>query len=223
MDISSLDFRLLDIDLELSDLAHYLDLIEEQISKIKNNTHNSLQEKIKKLGLTPDDPDWQIERGIYLNYVDILLPRLFHPPFLVSLYAVYESAVTEIATLVQKKKGITISINDLRGDFLDRAKKYYRHFVDFQLCSNKSAWQGITMLSTLRNAIAHANGRLEMLTNRIKQKITIWEKQKIGISSMNGYIVIEKGFLKDILYLIHDSLQDLIGEYKKWDDAQTSE
>jgi hypothetical protein len=141
---------------------------------------------------------------------------------LVSLYAIYESAVTEIASLIQKQKSITISINDLRNDFLDRAKKYFKNILYFELCPVKIVWQRIAMLSVLRNAIAHANGRIEMLKPEIKRKIISWEKQKVGISLIDGFVIIEESFLRNTLELVSASLNDLIERYKKWDDNRTS-
>lgn len=220
--ITDLDFRLLDIDLELFALDYYLNLIEEKVRNKEADERLKSQQRIKNSNLTPDDLEWQ-EQQHELNYiVDFLLPRIFRSPFLVSLYAVYESAVTEIAKLMQEKRGIAISIKDLKGDFPDRANKYYNHVITFPLCTIKLEWDRIKMLSDLRNAIAHANGRIEMLKPVTKKKITNWEKQKIGISSINGFIVIGEGFLIDTFSLVRTSINDLVERFKKWDDSQTS-
>jgi hypothetical protein len=221
--IIALDFRLIEIESELFVLDDHLNLIEEQIRNKESFERMKSQQKIKKLNLNPDDPEWHEEQQKLDYLVDFLLPRLFRGPFLISLYAVFESAVTEIASLIQKQKRITISINDLRGDFLDRAKKYFKDIVDFQLLSDKLAWDRITILSVLRNAIAHANGRIEMLNKETKQKITNLEKHKVGISSIYGFIVFEEGFLRDTLRLVSASLNDLVERYKKWDDNQRTQ
>lgn len=220
MDTQTLDFRLIEIEAELFALDYHLNLIEEQIRNKEVFERMRSQRKIKKLNLTRDDPEWH-EEQYELDYViEFLLPRLFRSTFLVSLYAVYESAVTEIARLIQKQKVIAISINDLKGDFLDRAKKYFKDVINFQLYSGHEVWDRITMLSELRNAIAHTNGRIEMLNKGTKQKISSWEKQKVGISSLDGFVVIEEGFLRDTLRLVSASLNDLVERYKKWDDNQ---
>ncbi|MBM4274049.1 MAG: hypothetical protein FJ134_06260 [Deltaproteobacteria bacterium] len=211
---------MIEIEAELFALDYHLNLIEEQIRNKEVFERMRSQRKIKKLNLTRDDPEWH-EEQYELDYViEFLLPRLFRSTFLVSLYAVYESAVTEIARLIQKQKVIAISINDLKGDFLDRAKKYFKDVINFQLYSGHEVWDRITMLSELRNAIAHTNGRIEMLNKGTKQKISSWEKQKVGISSLDGFVVIEEGFLRDTLRLVSASLNDLVERYKKWDDNQ---
>lgn len=220
--IPDLDLRLLEIDSELFALDYHLNLIENQIRNKEAFERMLLQKRIKKLGLTHNDLDWQIEHYEVDRITDFLLPRFFRSPFLISLYAVYESAITEIAALIQKKKGIEISINDLRGDFLDRAKKYFKDVIDFPFCSDKKAWQRITMFVEIRHAIAHANGRIEMLKLKTRNNLKTWEKQKVGISSMDGFVVIEEGFVRDTLSLVSDSLNDLVERYKEWDDNQNS-
>ena len=168
--IPTLDFRLLDIDLELSALDYHLNLIEQQIRNKAAFERILSQKKIKKLGLTSNDLEWHEEQHELDYIVEFLLSRLFRGPFLISLYAVYESGVTEVAALIQKRNKIAISINDLKGDFLKRAKKYYNvFFKDFELCSDNGVWQRISMLSDLRNAIAHVNGRIEMLNDKTRK------------------------------------------------------
>ena len=78
------------------------------------------------------------------------------------------------------------------------------------------------MLAALRHAIAHTNGRMEMPKKELQKKIMTWEKQSVGISSMNGYVVVEERFLKDTLSLVSASLNDMVERYKIWDDTQTS-
>jgi len=115
---------------------------------------------------------------------------------------------------------VAISINDLRYDFLDRAKKYFKDVITFPLYSDKLTWDRINILSDLRNDIAHVNGRIEMLNEKRIKKISKLEKQQIGISSVNGFIVIEEEFLRSTLGLVSASLNDLVERYKKWDDQQ---
>ena len=222
LDYRNLDDRLIKIELELFALEDHLNLIEQQIRNKEFEKIKSRQ-NIKKLSLTPEDPEWYWEQQELDYIVEFLIPRFFRSPFLVSLYAVYESAIIEIAKLIQQHKLIAISINDLRGDFLDRAKKYYKDVINFPFCSDKKAWQKINMFVEIRHAIAHANGRIEMLRPKTQTKLKIWEKQNIGISSMDGFVVIGEGFLRDSLRLISNFLNDLVERYKQWDDYQKAQ
>ncbi|RZB33605.1 MAG: hypothetical protein SRB2_03871 [Desulfobacteraceae bacterium Eth-SRB2] len=216
-----MDFRLLDVSLELHALEEYLETIEKQIDHIKESEKLIIDAAIRREGITPDDPEWHFEHQTYDHRMEFLLPRFFRGPFIVSLYAVYEAAVTEIARLIQKAQGQAISIDDLRGeDFLDRAKKYYKHILHFELCSDNSIWQQIMMLSEIRNAIAHTNGRLEMLRKRAKERIWDWEQRKIGIELQGGYIIVDAAFLQRTFSHVRISLEDLVNRYKRWDSSQ---
>ncbi len=124
--------------------------------------------------------------------------------------------------LMQKKLSIGISIKDIKGDFLERSKKYYKHILKFELCSENNAWQRVNMLAELRNAFAHVNGRMEMLNQKSRQKIYNWEKQKTGITTYSGYIVCDAKVVSDISQVVSASLKDLLDRYKQWDDIRTN-
>ena len=217
------DFRLLDVSLELYALEDFLETMEKQIDLISNIEKIKLEDAIRKHNLNPDGWDYVEAKQNYEDRIEFLLPRFFRGPFLVSLYAVYEAAVTEIAHLIQKRKGQAIALGDIRGnDFLDQAKKYYRHILQFELCDNNAAWQQIIMLSEIRNAIAHTNGRLEMLKKTSRDRILNWEKGKIGIESHRGYILVDRDFVRNIFSSVQTTLSKLVERYKQWDSSTKS-
>jgi hypothetical protein len=220
VDMSAYDFRLLEVSGELYALEDHLRLIEDQMQQTKKTEELRVEQYIRKEGLSPDDFEWQELRDEYNYRMDCLLPRLFRGSFLLALYAVYESAVTEIAGLIQKGESQEISINDFKGDFLGKAKKYYGDILGFQLYEEENEWCRVTMLSKLRNAFAHANGRLEMLKDRSKRTIKTWERQNLGISTYNGFVVCDSGIVADIFDVVRKSLENLISRYRTWDDAR---
>ena len=213
----SVDSRLLDASIELYALEEHLQLIESYMEQLQKTTRSKAKTYIRKEGLCPDDPEWHIAWQEYDNLID-QLPRFFRGPFLVSLYAVYESIVTEIGRLIQGKQSQKIAINDFKGDFLEKAKKYYKHILQFELYSEEKVWQQVKMLSELRNAFAHANGRLDMLNKKSRKIIKEWEQQKLGISTYSDYVICEENIVVEIFGAVRGSLEDLIERYKRWDD-----
>ena len=219
----NIDFRLLDVALELSALEDYLETIERQIDHIRKSEKLLLDAAIRKQNLNADDPEWHEVLDPYEHRIEFLLPRFFRCPFLVSLYAVYETAVTEIARLIQKSQGQAIALSDIRGaDFLDQAKKYYKHILHFELCDDNAEWQQIIMLSQIRNAIAHTNGRIEMLRKKARDRIRNWEKKKIGMKSQWGYIIVDAAFVRKMFSSVQVSLLRLVDRYKQWDSSTKS-
>ena len=217
--IEKIDSRLLDASIELDALEEHLQLIENQMAQIRETARNKTETYIRKEGLCPDDPEWQSAWQYYDYRIDSL-PIFFRGTFLVALYAAYESIVTEIARLIQDKQSQQIKLNDLRGGFLERAKKYYKHILKFDLYSEEKAWEQVRRLSTLRNAFAHANGRLDMLNERSRKIIQKWAQQNLGISTYYGYIICEVNIVADMYDAVRSSLEDLIERYKDWDDQQ---
>ncbi len=146
----------------------------------------------------------------------------FQTPDLTITHAVFETSVIEIARLIQENIKQGIDINDLRGDFLKRAKKYYKNALKFELCNSEKDWQSITILTEVRHAIAHANGRMEVLNDKSKRKIKEFEKQDKGISFYYDYLLIDSIFAKESFSAVSSILEDLIERYKEWDTRQKS-
>jgi hypothetical protein len=220
LDLSRYDFRLLEVSGELYALEDHLKLIEDQMEHIQKTERQRVDSYIRSEGLSPEDPAWHQALDEYTDRIEFLIPRFFRGPFLVALYAVYESTVTEIAGLIQQKQSQRISMNDLRGDFLERAKKYYKHILKFDLYVEDKAWGRVKMLSELRNAFAHVNGRMEMLNENSRRTIKNWERQKAGITTYSGFIVCDAKIVYDIFQVVRTSLEDLVARYKVCADKQ---
>lgn len=148
------------------------------------------------------------------------MPRFFWGAFIVSLYAVLEASIIEIARLLQKAQNQGIAITDLRGDFLERANKYYKHVLNFELCSDDKTWQRIKHLASVRHSIAHANGRIDVLNDNNRKAIKTLEKQNVGISSYNGYVLLDSSFVKETFSKVRSMLENLVERHKEWDTKQ---
>ena len=216
----NVDFRLFDVSMELYALEEHYKLIEKQILHLNQIEKKALAEYREKENLIPEDADWDIARQEFDHKVEFLLPRFFWGPFIVSLYAVFETSVMEIAILMQKNMNQGIAINDLRGDFLEKAKKYYKYILNFELYNNENHWQHIRFLTDIRHAIAHANGRMDRLKGKIKKKIIKLEKQNIGVSTYYNYALVDSHFSWKAFSAVKSILEDLVDRYKTWDTKQ---
>lgn len=209
-----LDFRLLEVSMELNALEKHLELIEDQIGREQRDARSNMEAKVLELD-PKDEAEWSLLQQEYHYLVDFVVPRVLRNPFIVSLFAVYESTITEIAKLIQQKKGVAISIDDLKGDLLKRSKKYYEHVVQFQLCLGNDTWQRLMLLADLRNAIAHTNGRLDMVPRRTRERILRSE----AVTEELGCLVVEGAFLKETFAIVKNDLEGLVERYKEWDAA----
>ncbi|MRR07566.1 MAG: hypothetical protein EG828_11650, partial [Deltaproteobacteria bacterium] len=87
----NVDFRLLDVSLELYALKDHYDLIKSQLLHLKEAEEAALLDYRRRENLTPEDPEWDFARQECDHKVEFLLPRVFWGPFIVALYAVFET------------------------------------------------------------------------------------------------------------------------------------
>lgn len=215
------NFWLIEVSSDLDILKGHLKHIEEQVEQWRQSAEgvlDTLSERQPSPSPNGPHPWSQFAHEIHDNYVEFRLPRILYNPFLVSLYTVYESAVTEVARLIQEKKGQEISLDDIRGsDFPDRAKKYYQHILMFELPQNDQSWERLKILADLRHAITHANGRLSMVKESRRKKIREWMERDIGIEDYYGDIIVSQSFVRETFDIVKDSLEDLLKRYSELD------
>jgi len=218
MNESGIDFRFIEILEELSALYEYFNTIEEQIKYLYEKRHEEIQEKIEKENL--DEADIDIEFQEYWHKVEDIYPKLFRGSFIVDLWAFYESSLTQVANFLREHKNISLKLSDIRGDFIERVKKYFKYVLKFELhpVSNNEILKN---LYALRNGFAHANGKLENMNTGMRNSIKAIINQNIGIKeNANNEISIEREFLVSSFDEIRILVTDLIERTRKWDDER---
>jgi hypothetical protein len=201
-----IDIRFAKFEAELFVIVEYSEAIERQLPLTINKEIERLEDEI-----TGAD-DWErpsTQRWIQ-QYTEEELPRLFRAPIIVALWAVFESAILEVAKHLQKEGRHSLGIEDLRGEnVFVRAEKYYDHILHFPLIKVEHS-EAIEMLLVVRNVIAHINGRIEAIKIRNLQKIRSWEHLHGGISTDLEYLSFTAEFVEDMAYAVKASLEDLI-------------
>ncbi len=212
--IITLDFRFVEIDYELWALGEYLDTFEQQLPLLREQKRAEKLAQLRGQNLDKDVDEVSIALQEHYELVDHALPRLFRGPFLVALWSVYESAVVDVANYIKDQQKQSLAMDDIRGNFLDRAQKYFDHILKFPLYTDDQVWQHLRMLAELRNAIAHANGRIEAVRKTSQRKINDWEKQDIGVEIVHGWLLLSEDFSREAYQTVRDSLQDLVARVK---------
>ncbi len=216
-------FRLVSISSDLEILKAHFEHTEEQEKQwrlLAEDIRNDLLEDISSLSQDDREARWQFAHGVYDDYVEFRLPRILYYPFLVSLYGVYESAVIDIAGLIQERHGQRDSLADIKGkDFLDRGNKYFRITLKYELSQNNQAWERMRMLTEIRHAIAHANGHLELVREGKRKKIKKWIERNIGIEDCYGDIIVSGAFVREAFEIVKGELESLIERFEDWDST----
>jgi len=135
---------------------------------------------------------------------------------LVELWAVFESGIVEIAKYLQKEEGYSIGIEDLRAsnDF-ERAQIYYDRVLRFPLIISDDVKARLNVLLLVRNAVAHSNGRIEVIKKNRLSMIQDWEKKHGGISTDGDYLNLTAAFVETMAQTVKTSLDDLIARVKE--------
>ena len=215
-----LDDPLLEASCGIYAIDDYHKALEKQIEHIQQMQKSQLDDYIAKHKLTPDDPEWHEATSDYYHWIDLLLPRFFRGPFLVSLYALYESIVFEIATAIQMLnphlKRFSSFRKKKRLNFIECARAYYVEVLGIELCPDASILKRLIILSKLRNAVAHANGRIESLSPpNFRKEIVQIVHDLPDVDAYSGHIAFGSGFVARTTELVLSELHRLIDGHRE--------
>lgn len=209
------DFRFVEISCELNAIARYIDSVDQQLPDLIQKEGNKAYERLKQRGYENDEVERQIMRQELYKLTEVTLPKYFWGSTLVTIWAIFESGISEIAAELKSQKNLGISLNDINGDVIERVNKYFNYILDMPIETRSKNWQHLRMLYDLRNAIAHANGRFENVKNKNDiKKIKNWAKADIGIQAVSGDILFTSDFVKKTHGIIFELLDDLIKKVK---------
>ena len=223
--ILRIDFSFFKIKGEFLYLRMSFDKLKEQVVAIIAAEEKKMQQQIKPVHEAiaamkeHDEEEYALlssERHMYENMYDdflrVELPRFFYGPFISILYAICEAAIFEIADYGQKKKMCQLGIRDLGGGVRKQAETYFEKVLEAKLFPNNEHSKMFRHLTYLRHAIAHANGRIDMLTDR--QSIDKIIDLDIGVLNEDGYLIITKYFLDVSIDTMRVAMEDLMGRIK---------
>lgn len=205
------DFRFVQLDWELHSLGWYREKLEELLAFQRDQERTRLNAELAKL----DDPAdrqaaWQEEEAL----VDEVMPRFSRGPFLISLWAVFESGMNEIADYIAKAKGLRLRVADLdKRTGLGRWKKYFSAVADFELGIEEAAWQRLVELYDVRNLLAHANGRLDGGTDLCK-KVRKWCAEGRGLAEGSRFLLVSDEYARSAHELVSGVLLRLTSRVK---------
>lgn len=212
MNFINVDLRFLDSEYPLTALGYLIEKVDQQMPSIIQQEVRRIEENYRDE--TKNDLEKASDIFMLDTFVDEDFPRFFYGSMLVTLYGIYEAATTDAMQHIQGQKGHSKDIRDVPGaNYLSKVKKYFS--TELGLVFEKESWNRLEMLRILRNALTHANGRLEFLKRRIRCRIENMAKQKIGVSISSGNIIISKDFLMESHVSVSKSVRALVAIVKE--------
>lgn len=206
MKVGPFDLRFIEIFHELYALEDYINSVELQLPQLIEKE----KEKAYQNRPTDDPIEWQQKENELYELIEDVLPRYFRNPIIVTLWAIFESAIIEIAKEIKDQLSIPITLDDITGDFLKRTNKYFNHVINFPIDVRGTSWKQFRKFYLLRNAIAHGNGRLDNIKNPDDRKAILdWEGENSDISTIGGNIVCSPNFIRQTYSIVLKFLQDI--------------
>jgi len=203
-----LDFRFSEINYELWGLSRYLDFMERYVPSLE------VAEKERILSQVPNGSDnTPFLTFVFMNvddFKDRIIPRLFRAPFIISLWSVFESGTYEITDYIRGKRNKDLELDDIRGDFLTRTKKYFKSVIQYQFCLDARAWEQLGDIACVRHVIAHANGRISSVNKKNQRRLNNIATKKIGITIEDDFLIIDQQFLRSSCEKVFSILNDLM-------------
>ena len=203
------EWRLLDPRVDLEALGRYLDTVEQQLAHLRDQWRIRLTADLKDAS-NKDERDWLWHES---EVRETLVTRSLRGGFIMSLWASYESGVSEVADFLKDKKGLRLKLSDVRGrDWFDQARKYFDSVLGFPLHPDLDDWNPLRELHSVRIAYAHANGRLGPVQKSVRRRIERAIDAGGGIThELDDRVVdVDGSYLRSSYDLVEHLLKDLI-------------
>ncbi|MGI8509740.1 MAG: hypothetical protein ACR2MQ_10480 [Gemmatimonadaceae bacterium] len=198
---------------ELAALQRYLDLMDRNLEAlVEQDPSPSWDGDVNASGAA-------FVAQLHHEVVSTMLPQVFRSSYALVLYATYEAAVTETADVLQKQHGKLDALPTSRS-FLRVARKYFRdEFAIDLLPEGDKTTNDLHILSRVRNALVHANGRKGAI---LAKKWEALKKDRVAGAAFtleDDYVRLEARFLVDMLLAVRVSLRALIAAARTSLDA----
>lgn len=147
--------------------------IAHQADQLRLRTKASL----KRAGMHPDDIEYELY--VMRTTTEELFPQVFRSGFLVSVWAVFESGIKDLAEYVKRGLKQPFGLQDLRSsDFLEQSDKFFNATLGVRVFPDKALRTEVQLFKDFRNTIVHHNGSLEHLPKNLASQRDLYQTFK---------------------------------------------
>ena len=135
-----------------------------------------------------DEYSWFYER----------LPNVLRRALFLVCYAEIEAYLRGMCRESQKRYRSTLSLNEVAGKGIKRARLYLIKAASVAFPPNSSEWQALTDYNKIRNVLAHSEGQLsdEQKEGHLGKYVDQHEYLELGV---DDEIVIRQGFCEEVV------------------------
>ena len=178
------------VDNRLEDFRQYTREIETKFHFDKEALSKSYEDAIK--GLSEDEKS-EVDEYFYDDFyiIEKVQINMYRNSVIVSIYSFLENSLNKLCKYLSKKHSYAITVDDLKGDGIVRAKHYLEKMAQVNFSAINGEWSDLRTLNKIRNCIVHSEGII-INNESLKNIIT----QTSGVSLNDGcHILIEREYI----------------------------
>jgi hypothetical protein len=210
--VTTIDLRYTDIDAELWALGQMLDTIEPTVERLARDDEKRIWEELKERGSDQDEAERDFAYQEVREKRDYVLPRFVRGPFVVALWACFESSVAAVAGGLQHELGVPIRLRELKADsFLSGAHRYFGSLLGLALDEDEARYGRLADLRLVRNALAHANGLREWMSR--EQWVALERsasRQGVELDKVRGVLLLAPAYTRNAYSDVEACLRSLV-------------
>jgi hypothetical protein len=145
-----------------------------------------------------------------------VLPRFVRGPFVIALWATFESLIQAIARERSIAMRSPLRLSQLRGDFLRQATVYFDAILRLPLESDPSRLGRLRDLYRVRNALVHANGSKEAMSEESWNELaSTLLRGGVSADRYRGLVVLTPEYVASAFDDVSSSLRDLVARARR--------
>jgi len=208
---------------ECDQLTEYVTEIHKSLA----GSHKALEKSVAEAIDKTEDEDAQQEIAISFldpehNLLEVF-PAMFSAATFVSIYSYLEHEMVGLCKDIEKRRKLSIALDDLAGAGIDQAAKYLEKICAIKEPKKGAAWSEIKHMQHVRNALVHRRGIMREKTATEDPEKAMREyvnsRPAISINSAET-LVLTKDYCLHAVKTIRDYLLETVG---KLPDTETFE
>lgn len=195
---------------ELERSRFFLKTMEELVDQSEREEVAALEKGVEKL--TPEQQDEYWQWHYPFHWQEIFSNRI-RAAFILQLCTFVEGELTEISRRIELIAQVPLSVGDLRGSTLSKARKYLQAFASIEK-PNDSSWHILERIFDVRNVVVHEGGFAGRYRNH--KQIVAFAKTVPGLSLQNDFVQVKREFCEFCLASVGMFCDELHGEYEAY-------
>jgi len=208
-----IDLRYVYVEYELWALESIMAVIEPTIERAASQTESETLTELRERGWIHDDAERQFAYDHINEMREYVLPRLLRGPFVVALWAAFEAALKQVAWILARQLGASAPLASRGPDFLRRARTYFAESFGLVLDDNKARYDRLIDLYVVRNALAHANGLKDGMTEAEWSRLRrVGKRRRAPVDDWHDMLVLPASFVALAYQDVTGSVRELLSK-----------